>query len=836
MPLGSEKAVLDNARPVLGLLLLCAGLQAQIAVSGRVVDENGAGIAGVRVAVTATAAPDGSPVVASSDLAGNFRLNLAAAGEYTIRAERLGFFVYQGRKQKFDPGANQLVITLNHLQEFADKIDVTYSPPAIDLEQTADRKELANTEIESVPYPAPQDYRNGLALMDGVVLDNAGRVHINGGDTNQANYTLDGFNISDPVTGRLETRLNIDAIQTMDLESSRFQAENGRGSAGVLDLKTKMGDDRWRFGGTNFIPGISTDGGLHFNKWTPRLELSGPLAKGRAWFHTGFDAFYNVDTVHGLPNGQNRTSGLTTSNLTRFQVNLTHANRLSASFLYNLADTSRSGLSILNPVETTTNIRQATYMSTIRDQHYFAGGALLDIGFADTRIMLRNPSLGDQLYEITPFGNRGNYFANMNRHSYRQQVVANLFLPTVHFQGTHHLKFGVDFEREAFHQETLRHDYEVLRADGSVARYVTFEGSPYEARKNFESAQYIQDHWTPREGLAVDVGVRTEWNEIVRDLEVAPRVGIAWAPHSLPDTKFSAGWGIYYDAISLGIVARQQDQVSLSTFYLPGGTSYGPVPTSFQVNDRTLEAPYYQSASVNMERKLPFEFYARAGYTWRYGPRSFVFMDTSALEPGGPTPLEGAVYQLFNRRQDRYNAADFSVRRTFAGQFEWFAGYTRSSSRSNAAVDYSIDNPVFAPQMPGPFPWDTPNRFHMWGWAPLPKRLLPAKLQFLTRNTTAAYLVEYRTGFPFSVVNEEGVLVGRPNGTRYPNYFNINLHFERKFRALHYLWAWRFGYNNLTGNLNPNVVNNVQGTPQFLTYGRGQARAFSVRLRLLGRK
>ena len=102
-------------------------------------------------------------------------------------------------------------------------------------------------------------------------------------------------------------------------------------------------------------------------------------------------------------------------------------------------------------------------------------------------------------------------------------------------------------------------------------------------------------------------------------------------------------------------------------------------------------------------------------------------------------------------------------------------------------------------------------------------------------NTTAAYL-EYRTGFPFSVVDEEDFLVGSPNSRRYPDYFNINLHLERKFRALHYLWAWRFGYNNLTANLNPNIVNNVQGTARFLTYGRGQARAFSVRLRLLGRK
>ena len=84
-------------------------------------------------------------------------------------------------------------------------------------------------------------------------------------------------------------------------------------------------------------------------------------------------------------------------------------------------------------------------------------------------------------------------------------------------------------------------------------------------------------------------------------------------------------------------------------------------------------------------------------------------------------------------------------------------------------MDYSLENPVFAPQMPGPFAWDTPNRVHMWGWVPLPKRVLPHRLEFLIRNTTAAYLVEYRTGFPFSVVDEEGFLVGRPErptGTR----------------------------------------------------------------------
>jgi hypothetical protein len=820
---------------VLALLCLPAAAMAQIAIRGRVVDENGAAISGARVEVRQG---DRTVATASSDAAGSFHLTLPIEGEYSIRAERLGFYLYKDSGQQFRNEAAEVTIVLNHLQEFSDRVDVTYSPPAIDTKQPADHKELDNTEIQSVPYPAPQDYRNALPLMDGVVQDNSGRSHVNGGDTNQTNYTMDGFNISDPVTGRLETRLNIDTIRSMELATSRFSAENGRGSAGVLDLETKMGDDRWRFAGTNFVPGLSTQQGLFFNKWTPRLEVSGPIAKGRAWFHNGFDAFYSDDIISGLPRGGNRTKGLTTSDMTRFQVNLTPTNILTGSFLFNLGDYSHYGLSFINPVETTTTNRQALYMSTIRDQIYFGGGELLDFGFADSRGFLRNVPQGDQVYEITPGGDRGNYFVNLDRHYYRQQWISNLFLRTRHLAGTHQLKFGIDFEREAFHQSTLRHDYEVLREDDSISRYVAFAGPPFQARKNFEGAQYIQDAWTPHEGLLVEAGLRAEWNEIVRDLEVAPRIALAWAPRPLRDTKISAGWGIYYDAISLGTISSRDDQVSILTFYPPGGGVAGPVTTAFVVNDHALSAPRYRNASVAIEHKLPGQFYFKTGYTHRGGSGGFTFVPPPILFGDGaglPTPVN-VDYQLRNSRHDRYDGVEFSLRHIFAGKYEWFAGYTRSSARSSAAVEYGLENPVFGAQAPGPFPWDAPNRFHMWGWAPLPNRVLPKFLQFATRNTSAGYLLEYRTGFPFSVVNEQQMLVGEPASWRLPGYFDVNLHFERQFRALHYLWAWRFGYNNLTNNRNPNVVNNVIGTPQFLTYGRGQVRAFSVRLRLLGRK
>jgi hypothetical protein len=247
-----------------------------------------------------------------------------------------------------------------------------------------------------------------------------------------------------------------------------------------------------------------------------------------------------------------------------------------------------------------------------------------------------------------------------------------------------------------------------------------------------------------------------------------------------------------------------------------------------------LKVPSYQNASATVERKLTHSYYLKAGYTRRDGNRGFTFYPMAPVT--ADNFYQGVTYFLGNSRRERYDALDISLRHTFSGKYEWFAGYTRSSARSNAAVDYSLENPIFGPQGPGPVPWDAPNRFHTWGWAPLPNRILPQALRFVTRNTSVAYLVEYRTGFPFSAVNQQGFMVGAPNCLRYPDYFNINLTLERRFTAIHYLWAWRFGFDNLTNNRNPNVVNNVIGTPEYLTYVRGQVRAFNVRLRFLGHR
>ena len=224
------------------------------------IDENGAAVSGARLEV-------GSPLLSqppatTSDIQGRFQLELGEPGEYSIHAQKEGFFVLERARVSLVTGPNEINVTLNHLQELTQSVDVVYSPPAIDPAQTSDQKRLNNIEILAVPYPASQDVRSALPMFSGVVQDTKGSVHFNGGASDQVSYTLDDFNIADPVTGVFEARVSIDAVRSLDLESGRFSAATGRGSTGSLNLETGMGDDRFRFGTTNFVPSVSTEHGL----------------------------------------------------------------------------------------------------------------------------------------------------------------------------------------------------------------------------------------------------------------------------------------------------------------------------------------------------------------------------------------------------------------------------------------------------------------------------------------------------------------------------------------------------------------------------------------------
>jgi hypothetical protein len=97
-------------------------------------------------------------------------------------------------------------------------------------------------------------------------------------------------------------------------------------------------------------------------------------------------------------------------------------------------------------------------------------------------------------------------------------------------------------------------------------------------------------------------------------------------------------------------------------------------------------------------------------------------------------------------------------------------------------------------------------------------------------------MLEWRSGFPFSVEDEDGQIIGAVNSRRFPDFFELNTHLERRFNLGGYRWALRGGVNNLTDRLNPTVVNNNISAPNFLQYAGGTSRAFVTRIRWLGKR
>jgi hypothetical protein len=278
------------------------------------------------------------------------------------------------------------------------------------------------------------------------------------------------------------------------------------------------------------------------------------------------------------------------------------------------------------------------------------------------------------------------------------------------------------------------------------------------------------------------------------------------------------------------MLALAQEQVSVSTFYGPSGEITGvPVETRFVLRPQDLRLPRYALTSFSAERRLPWGLYGKVNLISRQGSRGFTFED-NVVSPS----LN--LYVLDNIREQRYRAEEFAVRRTFLSKYQWFASYTHSAAHANAVVNYSVDNPILTPQAAGPLPWDAPNRFLAWGWAPIEKTWFPRFLRPIVGETDLQLLADFRTGFPFSAVTETGNIVGPPGSLRFPDYATVNIAIERRFPFRGYLWAWRVGAVNALNRVNANVVNNDVDSPGFLTYGRGQARAVNVRLRFLGKK
>jgi hypothetical protein len=808
------------------LFLVAFSLLADVSVTGRVLDENSAPVASARINVRAA----NGTWQAQTDPAGAFTLALPGPGDYLFSVEREGYYRLTDHSVHI-AGPQELALTINSVREVFQSVDVHGQPSPVDITQTHNQESLTGTEVNDIPYATPHSLKDSMHLLPGVVEDAGGGLHFDGSSENQVLYTLNEFNVSDPISGHYSALLAVEGIRSLDYSSGRYSPQFGNGSAGVLAISTENGTDKMHSTATNFIPGLDFNQGVQLGNWYPAVGVSGPIVRGRAWFSDTLESTYSTSVISGLPAGENTRHGWAGSNLLHTQVNLNPSNILLADFLVNVDNEGRVGLGPLDPVSTTTSAHSRVFFGSIKDQAYFGHGTLVEFGYGHYDTSLKQTPQGDSLYVFSPEGRSGNSFLNSTQSAARDQGLIHAHLPQFSFAGTHNFEAGFDADFLHYDADFRRTGYEVVGLDGQLLSETLFQGVGLIHASDTQLAAYLLDTWRISRRLQITAGFREDWDQLVSNPARSPRVGLSWAPFADGNTRVSAGYALTHDAVTMDLLGRQNDQTALTIPYNSGipGSPFEYAATNFGAPTGPLALPRAANVTLGVDHRFHERFDIGAKYLRRRARDGFVFFDPLNLNAiPSELPVLGAEppgsYQLASLRRDDYDSVQFSVRQHLRGQYEWALTYTRSRALSNALLDYNTSESFQILPSLVPMPWDAPNRLLGYAYLPLPRK-----------NWAVAILADARSGFPFSIEDQTGLISGPVDGHRYPFNFDLNVALERTMTIHGYRFALRGGINNLTGQTNPTAVNNTIGSPQFLQFLGNEGRHFVVRIRFFGR-
>lgn len=805
------------------LLLLASAIGAadiRLTLKGRVIDENGLPVGGAQVKLELAS---GQSFLATSDDTGYFSLPNLNPGTYTARVERLGFFLLANQSIELKADATEFTFTLNHVEEVHEKVDVTVPENQIETATTQSTESLSNKEIIDIPVASSHDLLQSLVAMPLVIRDSGDVLHIAGARNTQVQYLLDGVELGDPASNGLTSRMIVEAVRNAEVQTSRFGAEYAHPGGAILNYETREGDDRWRFNATDFIPGINVQEGVQFGNFYPRVTLSGPVIKDTLWFSEAFDLLHTLAVMQGVPKGEpNQVQSWGGDTWSRMLWKMSSNNSLHVGFLANVNDDTNVGLDALHPQSVTTDYTSRELFGFVKEQSYYEK-TLYEVGIGVEDALIDSVPQGTAPYLLLVNGAEGNYFQRQNQDARRYQFFTDAIRGPVKWLGTHTLSVGANFSGVELTQGSVRGEIQALRADSTLDRLTTFAGNADFHVANTLAGGFAQDSWSPNQHFVVMAGVRVDWVRMFQAALVQPRVALNWMPFKDNRAKFSVGWGMYDIPLNLSVIGQAYDQQQVDTLYDPTGAIpvQGPATSAFVVPAaglQSLQQPYFDIASAGWQERIGENTLVGVELLARDQHHGLVW---ETLSPG----QIGSEFLLQSSRRDKYRGVTVTARHTFKNTAELFGSYTRSKATTDQVLDPLLGALYFAPQQPGPLSWDAPNRVLTWGSIPTP-----------IWGILFTYLIDYHTGFPYSSINQQQFLVGAANSLRFPDSASLTIGLEKKFTFKNRIFAIRVMAVNILDRQNPDVVYNNVDAPNYGTFTGGQGRAFTARLRFVGRK
>ncbi len=237
--------------------------QGSAELRGRVSDEQGAALPGATVVIKHQ--ESGIYRQANTTTDGSYYMAGVTPGPYELTVELTGFKRVSRRDVRLEVGKTttiDLALQVGGLQE---ELTVTAESPIVDITSKEVGGHITDRELTDLPS-INRNYIGFIGLLPGVIPNistesfGSDSVSVNGQDSRNNNYLLDGGNNNDDVIGQragTQARTPLEAIQEFQVLTNQYDAEFGRTTGAIVNAITKQGTNSFHGSAFAFVQDAS---------------------------------------------------------------------------------------------------------------------------------------------------------------------------------------------------------------------------------------------------------------------------------------------------------------------------------------------------------------------------------------------------------------------------------------------------------------------------------------------------------------------------------------------------------------------------------------------------
>ncbi len=707
----------------------------------------------------------------TSDGVGQVTFPDVPAGRYLIKAVRDGFADAESAPFTVSSGEHEHVLIEMRLTFVRESVNVVApaNSPTESLQPVAVSDVLTGTKMDIQPL-AGDDYQSLLTVLPSVIRGPEGRLRVKGGAPTTGALQLSSASLNDPSTGDFDLELPSGAVESVEVLSNPFAAEYGRFSTSVTQVRTKRGSNDWVFKPDNLVPGFGK-GFAFVNKFEPRFSISGPIKRDRLLLGQYFQYRYARTDVKSLP-GRPQLGLDSFDSFTRLDAVLSSRHALTGGVIYFPRKITNATMNTFRPPESTPKFTQAGFSAGAVDRIILSAHAVLESTLASRIFEVDQKTQGVLPMVYAPQSQRGNFFNRQERNVRSLQFVEALTFSKERWLGDHVFKVGLDFQHSRFDGENYSQELDVVRLDNSLAEQTTYlPRVTNPAVSGSELALFVQDRWRINDRLNVELGLRSDRDDVVEKVNYSPRVGLAVSV--LPDGRgiVRGGFGKFAERTPLTVGAFTQYDTQTVRRFAANGAPLGPAVTFAHVVDGELKTPESIVQTAAWDQRFGRRVFVKAAYLHRNGSHAYTV---------NPDATRGTL-TLGSVGASKYWEFETTGRYLANEHRDVTVSYVRSHSTRDLN-DYdqfygNFRNPIIRSNENSLSPTDVPNRLIVRGVFGLPGKWVLSPLY------------EWRTGFPWSAVDEFQDFVGvRNQAGRLPTVSTLDFSLARpwRFRKYHF--------------------------------------------------